>query len=583
MTRLFAIWTLTALFALEPLAAAQIKIEVSVPKRKPSIATDSRIEVRRLEQAMSDLRKELKENPPDLEGARAAAKYAKELIGDIKSLYPNYSTAAYEREIAGYSRLLSEDENDGPANDRKASDSRANDNRSNGRQADDDSLDEIKDFIRKMSYASGHLIPQTYWKGIYTQTKGDAERYFESCKELSYGETVKKVKEALAKHPGLRTDNEISDHVEQLLTKFPKEYDEFVRSFLIGEINATIEKAYVEKKKGAGAIGAATEAADIALMLANGVLLSFPDQPQALRIRKDAEAIVGAVERDLGSKVYAGAFHKQNAGKVVYSRKPLVAGQEDAAAVAKTFSLADTVYATAYFKGTIAEMADGAHSGDTEMQMTIFLDGNEMTSFNYPMTRPMEQWTFMPIEVLPALETAKECEGSSRYARLLAECSPRSHTLGFRVSAIYMSYRHDLAEGEFEIDCSNGQEKMAERAIAYHKIALKNVFLPKAVQGDAVLERAMVEATRGMLTDQGKPGVPVRAVITEREWTLYRHPISGIITRRAINGAVAVKRNDGTCYFYGMTFSEQNNGGWGRLHWSSTDNGTEMDCGNVTK
>src|SRR3954469_2746925 len=157
MTRLFAIWTLTVLFALEPLAATQIKIEVSVPKRKPSISTDSRIEVRRLEQAMSDLRKELKENPPDIEGARAAAKYAKELIGGIKSLYRDYSTAAYEREIAGYSRLLSEDENDSAVNDRKANDSRTND-----RKADDDSLDEIKAFIGKMAYASEHLIPQTY-------------------------------------------------------------------------------------------------------------------------------------------------------------------------------------------------------------------------------------------------------------------------------------------------------------------------------------------------------------------------------------------------------------------------------------
>ncbi|HJQ25119.1 MAG TPA: hypothetical protein VKA60_14470 [Blastocatellia bacterium] len=560
MTRLLTVWTLMALFALGPIAPAQIKVELPVPKRKQNISTDSRIEVRHLEHAMNTLRQALKEsNPPDVEFARGTLVMAKQSLAEVKRLYPDYSTAKYEREIAEYDRMMNDDDAAG------------------------DSLDEVKAFIRKTAYASEQLIPQTYWKGIYTQTKGDAERYFEKCKALNYGETIKQVKDALAKHPGLRTDGDISDHVEQLLTKFPKEYDEFVRGFLIGEINAAIEKAYVEKKKGSGAIGAATEAANIALTLANGVLLAFPDHPQALRIRKDAEAIVGAVERDLGGKVYAGAFHKQNAGKVVYSRKPLVAGQEDAAAVAKAFSLADAVYAMAYFKGTIAEMADGAHAGETEMQMTVFLDGNEMTSFNYPMTRPMEQWTFMPIEVLPALETAKECEGSSRYARLLAECSPRNHTLGFRVSAIFMSYRHDLAEGEFEIDCSSGQEKMAERAVAYHKIALKNVFMPKPAKVEPALERAMVEATRGMLTDQGKPGVPVRAVITEREWTLYRHPISGIITRRAINGAVAVKRDDGTCYFYGMTFSEQNNGGWGRLHWSSTDNGTEMDCGNVTK
>jgi hypothetical protein len=586
MTRLFAIWTLTALIVLEPLTAAQIKIEVPFPKRKPAVANDNRLEVRRLEQAMIDLRKEMKETPPDTEGARVTVKYAKELIGDIKSLYPDYPTAPYEREIARYDKLIGSDDNDNPTTDTSAHTSRADDSRNTSRGNDkhsDDSPDEIKEFIRKMSYASEHLIPTTYWKGIYTQTKGDAARYFESCKELNYGETIKKVNAALAQHPGLRTDSEISDHVEQLLTRFPKAYDEFVRSFLVGEINATIEKAYLEKKKGSTAIGAATEAAEVALMLANGVLLSFPDNPQALKIRKDAEAIVGAVERDLGGKVYAGAFHKQNAGKVVYSRKPLVAGQEDVSSVANSFSLADTVYAVAYFKGTIAELADGAHAGDTEMQMTVFLDGNELTSFNYPMTKPMEQSTFLPIEVLPALETAKDCEGASRYARLLAECSPRNHTFGFRVSAIFMSYRHDLAEGEFEVDCSSGQEKMAERSVAYHKIALKNVFLPRPAKVDPALERAMVDAARGMLTDMGKPGVPARAVITEREWTVYRHSISGIITHRSINAAVAVKRNDGICYYYGMTFSEPYNGGWGRLHWSGTDNGTEMDCGNMVK
>src|SRR5690242_18964559 len=124
---------------------------------------------------MNRLRKDHGENdPPDVEFARGTLVMAKQSLAEVKRLDPDYSSAKYEREIAEYDRMMSD----------------------TARAVD--SLDEVKAFIRKTAYASEQLTSQTYWKGIFTQTKGDAERYFEKCKELNYGETIKQVNAALA-------------------------------------------------------------------------------------------------------------------------------------------------------------------------------------------------------------------------------------------------------------------------------------------------------------------------------------------------------------------------------------------------
>jgi hypothetical protein len=112
-----------------------------------------------------------------------------------------------------------------------------------------------------------------------------------------------------------------------------------------------------------------------------------------------------------------------------------------------------------------------------------------------------------------------------------------------------------MAEGEFELDCTQGLEKVAEIAKKLEQKGDQAVTMPAPAKSDPALEKAMMSA----ITSAGWKETPVKAVITEQDWTINRNAL-GVILFRSIGAAVAVKTPEDTYKLFTLTFKQDYDG-----------------------
>ncbi len=490
----------------------------------------------------------------ELDFAKGAIRLARQRLNEIKKDYPAADLGKYENDLGNAEKAIA-------SKTQKAQ-----------------SKDEAIAYIRKRVYECNRVIPSTWGGRMYTQFKSDAERFYNEVMEADYAGSRKKIDELLLQYPDLKTNNDIEDDIDDFYNKLIPKFTEFA-DFLLRSGNEALENSYSSMQR--KDMVATNENADIATMMAKSILAFIPDHAGGKKLLAECDKLSAKIDAAMGS-VYSSPYHKANTGKIILSRNPIIPKQENASTSVSNFTLKDHIYGMVYLKGTVKELSDGAAVGQTTMVITLFMDGNEMGSYEFPMDAKMQQSTYVPIEILPNPETAQDCAGAVKYATMLSQCSPREHEITFRFSTIFMSYRRDLGTGTCQVDCSEGQEGLAGVIGAYRKRALKNVFLPKPAMNNPALEAEMIAAAKVMLNNRGLPGTPVKAVITESGWTLYRHPISGAITDRKINGAVSVKKPDGDCVFYSLTFVQEYIGGkYTKTQPHSVDSGTDIDCGNA--
>lgn len=76
---------------------------------------------------------------------------------------------------------------------------------------------------------------------------------------------------------------------------------------------------------------------------------------------------------------------------------------------------------------------------------------------------------------------------------------------------------------------------------------VKNTKMPVASLKDASVEKLFMDAFNARYKDEFK-GTAMKAVVTTKDWGIKRNELSGIITGRQREGAVAYKGADGKCY-----------------------------------
>lgn len=516
---------------------------------------DDPIEVRHLKSDLNSVKTHLAAN--ELDFAEGSLKLAKQSLEELKKAHPEMDVSQYESQIAKYEQAIN------------AKDDAIN------------SKDDAKQLIRKIAYTLMDLI-DTDVSGNYV-TKERPEQYYKDCVEADYLANKKKVDELVQKFPEMKNENDINDRIDQIYNIFPKKFAEYT-DFLFNQSNIEIEKSYASKKS--NNLLSAKESAELALLYANSILAVTPDNKLGLRAKSDADKILQSVDNTMSSVTYTSDYHKQMAGQLVVSKSPIVLKQENSSTNATSLTLKDNMYGMAYLKGTISQLTDGGSPSSVQLVFSVLIDGNaqNLDEFPFKMTKEMETTTALPFEILPAIEKAKDCFVSERIANLFAKSSPREHQITFVLKGIYMSREIVLASGTYTIDFSQGQEELDKLAVQYHKQAIKNVFLSRPEMRNPSLEKDFMEIARSAFPDEGN--TPLKAVITENSWTIYRHEISGIILYRRINGEVAVKLPNGGCRVHGITISQNFNGStYGKSQLSAYDsvNGSDIDCGNVNK
>jgi len=430
----------------------------------------------------------------------------------------------------------------------------------------------VNDNSWKLSYLiEGKLGSGAGWVHSYFNTAN----YLKKAKEANYPQLLKTITEGDAKFAGHKLGSKV-----KTIKEFGNEYKTYHDETMQPVINALIESAYENKTKNAQE---ALKYAEQAKQLSDAALLILPNDAQVKALNKDATSTYKKVGGAVLAKVYTSDFHKKNVGKVVFFTKKPTIKAENSSTVKSTYKAGEYIYAMAYLKGSFKELTKATNN--INVTTKIFVDGTEKSSHEFRMNWAYlkEGATYLFMEIVPDPATNKH-SGPAKFAKALANISPRNHTIKVTLSGLQVgsSYVIDLAEGEFKLDCSTGQDKLSAYAVKYREKSLSGVYMPKAKMNNTTLANSMKKALQNEGWEKGKK--VQRVVITGSGWKITKHVVTGKILYRSIPAAVAFKTNEGECKYWNLTFKQVYNGSsYGQTVQGGVGSIVDMSCKNVFK
>jgi len=409
--------------------------------------------------------------------------------------------------------------------------------------------DEADDIMLKAYYSIGPINSiLNVRQGLYTE-KSEAQKFYDDCVKIDYKNLKKETEKLGEKFPIYKKqgENRASEY-KAITIDFPKHIEELFTEYLSKEINTAIENAYSLKAKGKSSMKSAFESAQCAILVANGVMSIIPENEEVIKLQKDAQTTFDSIQAEYGVAIYTSEIHKKNAGKIVFSKSMIEIKKEKPEAMLNKFVAGNYIYGMMYFNGTFSDETKDYNQATT----VIWVDGTRTTDFPFKLDGEKRSATYLYTEILPdpAFSTTR---GAKVYSKMLSELSPRVHKIKVVLEngATYKS----MAEGEFELDCTKGLDKVVEIAKALELKSQQGVTMPAPAQSNPALEKEMLAA----ITSAGWKETPVKAVITDNDWEINRNPL-GVILFRSIGAKVAVKTPEGTYKLFSLSFSQDYDG-----------------------
>lgn len=433
------------------------------------------------------------------------------------------------------------------------------------------SKNEANEIVQQAYYSINPVNSiRSVYPGMFAE-KGEAQRFYDNCNKIDYINKRKEIEKLGEQFPDFKKEGmEMASEYKTFVTGFPKHLEELFTDYIANEINSAIEKAYSLKAKAKSNIGNALEAAEAGLLTVKGILLIIPEHSDALKLQKDAQDTVDKIRSEYDALVFTSDFHKQNAGKIVFSKLPIDIKKENPDAMSSKFVAGDYIYGMMYFKGTFQEV-----TSDYNMAVTvIWVNGQRKVDFNFKLDGEKRQWTYLNNEIVPEPIVSKT-RGAKVYTKALSELSPRVHKI--KVTLEKSGGTEPIAEGEFELDCTQGLEKIAEIAKELELKSQSQVTMPSPAQSNPELEKAMLEAIK----NAGWKETPLKAVIIDKDWNIHRN-ILGVILFRSIRAEVAVKTPEGICRLFSLSFNQNYDGkSYGKTELYGVGGSQDMPCENV--
>lgn len=163
------------------------------------------------------------------------------------------------------------------------------------------------------------------------------ELHLKGIKKLNYTATRKQLEEK-----GVRTAKK---YEYDKLIAYKQEYTDMYNNRFRNQINGYIEEAYKFRAKD---LGKSVKAAKNAAWLAEAVTLMLPENEEAKKLKADADKTLEDIGGEYYSQIYTSDFHKQNTGKILFSKEPIVIGEERPDQFTTDFTAKDKIYAIAY-------------------------------------------------------------------------------------------------------------------------------------------------------------------------------------------------------------------------------------------
>jgi hypothetical protein len=409
--------------------------------------------------------------------------------------------------------------------------------------------DEADDIMLKAYYSIGPINNiLNVRQGLYSE-KSEAQNFYDDCVKIDYINLKKEIEKLGEKFPIYKKDGENrASEYKAITIDFPKHVEELFTEYLSKEINTAIENAYSLKAKGKSSMKSAFESAQCALLVANGVMSIIPENEEVIKLQKDAQTTFDTIQAEYGVAIYTSEFHKKNAEKIVFSKSMIEIKKEKPEAMLNKFVAGDYIYGMMYFNGTFSDETKDYNQATT----VIWVDGTRTTDFAFKLDGEKRGWTYLNLEILPD-PAFSITRGAKVYSKMLSELSPRVHKIKVVLEngATYKS----MAEGEFELDCTKGLDKVAEIAKALELKSQQGVTMPTPAQSNPALEKEMLDA----VTSAGWKETPVKAVITDNDWEINRNAL-GVILFRSMGAKVAVKTPEETYKLFSLTFKQDYDG-----------------------
>ncbi len=407
------------------------------------------------------------------------------------------------------------------------------------------------------------------YDGMFSK-KNEAQDLYDACAKVDYINLKKTLDDILTKDAGLKEQatNQFGDYTAFMNAY--KQFEERVNNYLVGEINRSIEGAYAQKAKGKNNLNDALEAAEAGVLTAKAVLLIIPSHAKITSLLKDAQAATGMLEKEMGGSVYTSSFHKEQAGKIVFSKSPLVIRTEKQEAIVKDFTANDFIYSMAYLKAPVE-----SQTFNRGCVIRMYVDDNMIMFREFTVSEQNKSQTWSGFEIVPD-PVISEQSGCVEYSKALSAVSPRTHTV--RVEFWNNDYTKLLASGEFNLDATQGLDVLQQNARKLSQKALDKVRMPAAGMQNASFEQVI---KKDWTNERYKA---LRAVIYDKDWKIQRNAITGVIEHRYVWCAVAVKTNEGDCKIFYVSYKQDYAGGsYGAFKsWGMGDNEL-INCDHVMK
>lgn len=299
----------------------------------------------------------------------------------------------------------------------------------------------------------------------------------------------------------------------------------------------------------------------------------------------------------------------QNEGQIIFSKSPIDPAQP--MAITDQVKAGDHIYAVAYLPKTISEFYE--NSGERgKVNLEIFIYTLKPPLYEYQQDDREEQliysnmWVsgsikenkYLVIDLVPDSKTTlayktpeimykefgKKFDGPAKFAEAISQLEAGDNKL-----KIVLNVNYDIAaEGKLTVS-GDGFDAYKQLAQELNGVAANagadSEQMPKAMMHDATTEAQMLAALKksnDWNSGWFKATEVVKLVISDPEWYVRRHEISGAILHRYIRAAVAMKLEDGTCGYRFITYQEDYVGGkFQPLRYDGASDRHAINCNNI--
>lgn len=382
--------------------------------------------------------------------------------------------------------------------------------------------------------------------------------HLESAKKLDYPNTIKTMEE--------NGRDGVTGYKYDDIIKYGEDYKATFESNLKLKINTSIEQAYKVRESNQQM---AIEEIEKAMQFAEAATLIIPEVEETHKLFQDAKNAWDDIAGDYYKEVYTSDFHKENVGKILFSKNPIEIGKEDPSQFSTEFTPEDHIYAVVYLKSKIGDLGKSS-------KYEVSVDGGYASYISFGHNEQDLDKSYYLIEIIPDPNEAVHKLDPVEFAKILAPLSPRSHEMSIGMA---FGYDDPVATGKVNLNWAGVDgEKIKQNADLAAKNASDNwarnqklpevYSMPSQSFDDPALSLSKVKSIFMAATPSATQILKV--VITEPansngEWIIFKNDIDIPTSKRTNRYAYFIyKANDGWCYFTDGSFFYRDYEGGGK-------------------